>query len=144
MRTAGNPFTQHDKENRQVNARPCILEDDFTKISQEYVLDGGRLRPKSIKYRDERHEKERSQAMKEVEEPHPIEVEKLLCLEQHGVLNTDEQQRLAELRQMGLAGAPLEKEEDPYNRGGYGGEGRGYQQWGYQEFRHHSSAPGYY
>ena len=53
MKQADNPFAQQDKENRQVNGRCRIMEGDFSKIGQEYVPDGERMRAKSIKYRDE-------------------------------------------------------------------------------------------
>ena len=71
MKQADNPFVQHDKENRQVNGRCRIMEGDFSKISQEYVLDGERLRAKSIKYRDEHKQKVHLAKIHELEEPDP-------------------------------------------------------------------------
>ena len=97
----------HDKENHHPNIirqGGKIKEVDFSAISRTYVLEGDRLKAKSIYYNDKMRQPKMS--MKESEEVTTPDIQnlsdndiyKLEYLEKMGVINKEEQQILNNIR----------------------------------------------
>lgn len=110
----------YDKENAHPN-RPRVYEDDFSKISKQYVLDGQRLRVKSIRYRQDPI----TQTPPPISKPQlsPAEVAKLEYLEKMGVITPDEQIELDAFRetQPREEMVPLKQRQAPTQRQVYKG-----------------------
>ena len=99
---------EQDKENDHPNVPKKglkVREEDFTAICKQYVLDGERLRVKSIHYRDPskvQPVREEEKKVKEVEvgELSEKDIERLEYLEEMEVINEEEKQMLESVRKM--------------------------------------------